>query len=605
VEKAIKDKAHVLDNTRYLLRYWRKLDPRSIPLAFLRLPVVIGLPILTALIPALMLQAIEETWEIQRLIIFVSVFSGLIALLSWLEPFLKEKMFLAGMALRIHLTTLGFHKILSMDYAKLEHSKTRKEWENVREFALYYRGARGAYFYLTNIAANLFGVFTYVAILGRLDWRLIAIVFATCAGEYFLKLLLRKIEWETKRKRWDSYARFEYLYRVAVDPVAAKDIRIFGAKDWLIYCIIRVLAAFKKSEQKAANRSFVIGTGISLVSVVRELAAYAFLIFAVLNGQITVADFIFFFGIVTGFSAWIMGLVDQYNQLNQLCLSCQRYRDFIEMPSEEDGDESIPETWETLELRDVSYIYEGAVEPTLSNIHLTIKQGERVSLVGANGAGKTTLVKILAGFYKPTTGEILLNGRPLWDYKREERFMKMAAIFQDYQFLPLSIGENITIQPEEGQDKERLEDILHKSDGWDFVSELENGTKSMLLKQVHKDAVEFSGGQKQRLLLARALYKRGVQLLILDEPTAALDPIAENKLYLSYAKLMENTMSFFVSHRLSSTQFCQQVLFMQDGEITEVGSHDELIAQRGDYWRMFETQAHYYKSSAGKEGDDA
>ena len=591
------DKAHVLDNTKFLLQQWRKFDAGSIPLAFFRIPVVIFLPVLTALIPALMLRAIEESWTIQRLIIFVSVFSGMIALFSWLEPFLREKLYYAGMVLRTHFVIKSFEKLLYMDYAKLEDSKTRKEWESAREFAFRWSGVRNSFQLLTSMAANLFGIFTYIAILGRLDWRLIAIVFVTCTGEYLLKFLLRKVEWKARTKRWDSFARFEYLHRIAVDPVAAKDIRIFGAKDWLMYCMARVLAAFKKSEQKAATRFFAIGMGISLVNVVRELAAYAFLIIAVLNAQITVAEFIFFFGIVTGFSGWIMGFVDQYNQLHQLCLLCQKYRDFADQSTEDDGTESIPKTWETLELRNVSYTYEGAVEPALSNINLTIKRGERVSLVGANGAGKTTLVKILAGFYKPTTGEVLLNGKSLWDYKREERFLKMAAIFQDYHFLPLSIGENITMQPADEQDKVRLERVLRQSGSWDFVSDLKEGTNSRLLKQVHKDAVEFSGGQRQRLLLARALYKRGVQFLILDEPTAALDPIAENKLYLSYAKLMENTMSLFVSHRLSSTQFCQRVLFMRDGKITEEGTHKDLIALRKDYWRMFETQAHYYKKA--------
>ncbi|MCD8325782.1 MAG: ABC transporter ATP-binding protein [Lachnospiraceae bacterium] len=251
-----------------------------------------------------------------------------------------------------------------------------------------------------------------------------------------------------------------------------------------------------------------------------------------------------------------------------------------------------------LELRDVSFTYPGQEKPVIFHINLTIKSGEKLALIGLNGAGKTTLVKLLCGFYQPTEGEILVNGLPLEKIERRQYYSLLSVLFQDYTILPGTVEENIasTHHPE----KERMERALSESDFRRVLSKLSQKEKSLLVKEVYDDAVDFSGGEKQRLLLARALYK-DAKLLILDEPTAALDPIAEKEIYLRYGELGEGKTSVFISHRLSSTRFCDRIILLENGQIAEEGTHESLMEAGGRYAELFEMQSRYYREQAREE----
>lgn len=212
--------------------------------------------------------------------------------------------------------------------------------------------------------------------------------------------------------------------------------------------------------------------------------------------------------------------------------------------------------------------------------------------MGENGAGKTTLIKLLCGLYSPTGGEITVNGTNTAEISKESYFDLFSAIFQDYYFLPMTVAENLAA--EMNYDKEKLYSALEKADIADKINTLENKENSMMDKEVYKNAVDFSGGEKQKLLLAKAIYKNA-PVLILDEPTAALDPIAENELYLKYNELTKDKLSFFISHRLSSTRFCDRILFVSNGQIAEEGTHEELMARKGAYYKMYQLQSYYYK----------
>ena len=189
---------------------------------------------------------------------------------------------------------------------------------------------------------------------------------------------------------------------------------------------------------------------------------------------------------------------------------------------------------------------------------------------------------------------MLVNGIPSSDYGREAYYSLFSAVYQDYNFLPMSINRNVCLCEEEEIDYGRLECVLRQAGIWERIEQLPEKGKTQMIKQVHENAVNLSGGEQQKLLLARALY-HDAPVLVLDEPTAALDPIAENELYQKYNALTSNKTSFFISHRLSSTRFCDRILFIADGRIAEMGTHEELMAMHGAYWRMFQIQSHYYK----------
>ena len=226
-----------------------------------------------------------------------------------------------------------------------------------------------------------------------------------------------------------------------------------------------------------------------------------------------------------------------------------------------------------------------------------VNRGENIAIVGENGAGKTTAVKLLCGLYYPTSGEILINGKSSHDFSSDSYFNLFSAVFQDYYFMPMTIAENICTASD--YDRKKLFAAFDKAGISEKINSLPLKEKTYMIKDVYKDAADFSGGEKQKLLLAKAIYKNA-PVLILDEPTAALDPIAENELYLKYNEMTIGKISFFISHRLSSTRFCDRILLVKDGKIAESGTHDELMALKGLYYRMYQVQSYYYKENGGE-----
>jgi len=251
---------------------------------------------------------------------------------------------------------------------------------------------------------------------------------------------------------------------------------------------------------------------------------------------------------------------------------------------------------ESIEFKNVSFTYPSADKSTINNMSFKVSKGENIAIVGENGAGKTTAIKLLCGLYYPTEGDIFINGKSSRDFSSDSYFNLFSAVFQDYRFLPMTIAENICTTSD--YDKERLYSAFEKSGIMSKINTLDKRENTLMVSDVHKDAVDFSGGEKQKLLLSKAIYKNA-PVLILDEPTAALDPIAENELYLKYNEMTDNKISFFISHRLSSTRFCDKILFFKNGTIAESGTHDELMAQKGAYYRMYQIQSYYYKEMGG------
>lgn len=379
-------------------------------------------------------------------------------------------------------------------------------------------------------------------------------------------------------------------------------------------------------------------------TLVRDLIAYCVLVHSFLQGKLDAASFTLYLGIITGFSGWLNGgnmgegLVRANSEMMRCSWWITSYRNFLEQWSPEEekiekrqngknsvselqnggksemelrngnysnaaGErggnteqkvENLIETGVTIEFRDVCFRYPGAQKDVIHHLNLKVQAGENIALVGVNGAGKTTLVKILCGFYRPDSGQIYINGKEISAYPARTYRALLGAVFQDRMLMAASVEENVACCREEEVDREKLWRVLRQADIEEKIRSLAKQEKTMVTNFLEQDGILFSGGEIQRIILARALYK-DAPLLLLDEPTSALDPVAEYEIYAGFDQLVAKNLAVYISHRMSSCRFCERILVLEQGRIAEEGNHEALLAKNGIYARMWNLQAKNYQ----------
>lgn len=456
--------------------------------------------------------------------------------------------------------------------------------------------------FLKSLAVVLVGL----AIMGSLNLWMVLLVFAVTV----LNFLFRNYTSRTaKKKVWDPLAPWwrknQYMQNTTTDFAAAKDIRMFGLKDWL--CdkyrdLAKVRCDAQRENERLWRNAGFAGAATWLVS---QAGVYAYLIFQVIQGNVTIGDFTMYTASFATFFNFINELLTHAGNL----LACSRevddFRSFLDFGEgdEEDGGIPVPklDSYE-FTFKNVSFRYPKAEAYALKNLNLTVKAGERLAVVGLNGAGKSTFIKLLLRLYEPTEGEILLNGVNVKDYNRHDYYQVFAPVFQNVELFAFPLAENISMQAPDETDAKKAEECLQAAGLKEKLETLPKGVKTEVLKVIYDDGVDFSGGEKQKIALARALYK-DAPVVVLDEPTAALDAVAESRLYEDFDKLIGGKTAVYISHRLSSTQFCNHVAMFSGGEMVEYGTHKSLLEQNGEYAKMFRIQAQYYMEESGEEAD--
>ncbi len=422
---------------------------------------------------------------------------------------------------------------------------------------------------------------------------------------YFMDKWVRVQNWKGRDLRNDLDKKINYsTVYMSRDFKYAKDVRLYTMQNFLHDRLAKLFDLRLQEQKKLELRSILNAIENFLIILIRDGAAYAFLIFKAVQGDVDASSFVLYFSAITSMAGLMGGILGTINRVQDGAMQISDFREAMDVPSRLNRGEGIPTPKGpfSIEFKNVSFKYPKGEKKVLDNLSFKIEAGEKIALVGLNGAGKTTLTMMMCGLLLPDEGEILLDGQPLTAYNRDEMYTLFGFVPQNYHLLPISIARNIAAaMTEEEIDHERLNYCIEVAGLTEKISSLPNGAKTPLNREINNDGIELSGGETQKLLLARLLYKNPT-CIILDEPTAALDPIAEDRMYRRYNDIAAHTTSVFISHRLASTRFCDRIFLLDGANFAEVGTHDELMALGGKYRELFDIQSKYYRE--GDTGDE-
>ncbi len=565
-------------------------------LVFVTLQAVIGvmLPAFGIYLPKLVIDMVTNHASLSQLVIILSGFTLLMAAANFIHRYAISNVNTSAMSNRMQYQLLRNGKLMDCDYAFIEGTEGQSLHRQLNNAVMQERsGPQIIVRLLPEFVAGVLGFMLYGSLLTFLNPIVLMLLILTSLINYAVLNRATRCR-ESFREEYSTIMdKFTYFNFKVADFASAKDIRLYNMKPWFMSMIDALLRQDRQRLVKIARFEFAYNISDAVVLLVRDGAAYAFLIWYVLTGQIGVSDFVLYIGAVTGFGTFVNMIVNNYIELVRGSHDIDAIRTFLEKPdkSNRGAGKSLPTASDlpiSVEFSHVYFRYEPDGRYVLEDFCLRIEKGERLAIVGANGAGKTTVVKLLCGFYMPESGEILINGTPISRYNRDDLYTLFSAVFQDMLVMPLSIAHNIAMN--NSIDRERVRKCISDAGLSARLPDID----AQLTKIADPNGIELSGGEQQRLILARALYK-GAAVLALDEPTASLDPIAESDLYMKYHGFSENKTSIYISHRLASTSFCDRVAYIEDGRVAELGTHRELMEQNGGYRRMFDIQSYYYR----------
>lgn len=609
-------KYHILQNIGYMISFYKKEIPIFLWMCLFEILLGSMIPYLEIYLPKLVVELVTKRYTMQQAIRSMVFFGLFFVTVKTVKGGCEQGKYFLYNGKRNDIAAMLFLKSLRIPFPDSEEGNANNlYWKALHSIDSGDYSAMYRFSYDTvNILINLICFFLYSTVLGYLNLWIMILLLVLSLLQY--TLCISEVRYMERYR--DRYAQFykkrSYLHSVMGKEEAAKDIRIFSMKQWLNYHNDVLISLKRGIDKEKMTREKIYWQAGSLLALGRDLFAYIYLIRQAQAGIIDAGEFVLYFGAITGFAVFVNSIMTSFASLQEGNISLNHLRSYLELEEEDvySGSHSIQELQMPVSFtfRNVSFRYslkeedaEGKAEDPgqwiFRHLNLTIHGGEKIAIVGTNGAGKTTLVKLLCGLYEPQEGEILVNGIPIREFPKEELYKLYAAVFQEPFIMPFTLGENLALSKD--YDKEQCISALEEAGLRELFEKRGYTLDTYFGKDMGEDGIELSGGQKQKFLLARALYK-DAPVLILDEPTAALDPIAESEIYDEYAKLSKDKTAIFISHRLASTRFSDRILLIGNQGILEEGTHEELLQKNGVYAEMFEVQKSYYeKERLGKE----
>ena len=575
---------------------------RRTALCFLAATVLfVAVPVVGMMITSMMIGSLEQGISMQRFVCRALLAFAGYGVLSMAKSYLDARNDGQYIEARTALFLMDWIKkdlTVSMEQCEdAQIQKLKKKSENciwANEW-----GIEGFMRHNLDLLKSLLGLFVYTLIVGIMNWKILAMLVGmsavSAAAAYGVTRYYEKI----KDPLAEQGVTMGYINREVDDVQSGKDIRIFGLGKWIVGKYDQAIKKCRRLYFQRDIREYGSNMLDTALDAVRDLVCYLYLILQLSQGM-RISKFVFYLGLVAGFSNWVGMISKRVVSVKQESDNISELRNYLLLEEEAPSGGKLAETDRIEVVFDhVSYRYHGAEEETLHDVSFRLASGEKLALVGLNGAGKTTIVKLMSGLYLPTSGTVYVNGISTRALDRSAYFAKQAAIFQEPFQTSYNIAENIAL--EETYDRAKLWKVLAQAGLDEKVKSLDRQLDTHLGKDIAQDGIMLSGGEMQKLLLARALY-REAQLILLDEPTAALDALAETEIYQKYQTLMRGKSVLFISHRLASTRFCDRILLLAEGRIQEQGTHEELMQEQGAYYQLFQVQSKYYdKAEDGYE----
>ncbi len=598
-QPARKPKYGMFSCVAYIYRLLWKTERELVFVGFLTIPFTLGMAALELYLSPLVVRSLEEAgaFSTVTLIILGLMLSSLV--LSLGEGWLRQKINLAEGYVMGEVLYIVKETGMNMDYG-LAFDPEVRTLERRAVAAVENNHTAAVHFPMdfAEMAAICLKFALFGTVISMLSPWIILLLAAGCFINYFVSKWKEKNDLPIYDARWMIHKKINYLcFDVAREESCAKDVRLYPFGDYFKLLGRKLMGQYRAETEKLVWRNLLTAALSYLIVLIRDGAAYLFLISKVVAGEMDAASFLLYFGAITSLSGVIDSILDRWVHVFSGAMQVSDIRAYQDVKGTLNGGEGIapPKGAFSIEFRNVSYKYPEGEGNVLENISFKLKAGEKIALVGLNGAGKTTLTRLMSGLLLPTKGEILINGHNILDYNREELYALFGLVPQNYHLLPMSIARNIACsQDGEEVEEEKLQRCIALAGLTEKVDSLPLKADTLLNRQVNSEAVSLSGGEIQKLLLARLLY-REPKCIILDEPTAALDPIAEDRMYRKYNEITDGATAVFISHRLASTRFCDRIFLLDGARFAECGTHEELMAAGKKYRELFDLQSRYYK----------
>lgn len=594
------DKLSNIDILKYAYAPFR--ENRKIKASLIIYPIVNGIiPVLQAFIMYYLVGLIYNNTSLKNLLVTIGLYGLIIFICSTISNQIEYKTYSKYMGTRMNIFRKAAGRVMEMDYGLGENASFMAEFtKGFTPFSNNVEGLEGIYHDMYPLLSNLVSFILISIIMAKLS----PLIFVFTIISIIIQLIIRNFT-DAYRHRHETELqkvtrKTERYYQEASNFSYAKDIRIFAFKENFIRGFKPLVDNVYRISNKFIKPEIYLSPVLAILIVGIEAISYYFLLNKVNNQAISLQNLTLAITSITVYVSIISSLVMNISQTKSNLRYVSDGFDMIRTDLRSArGDKKISGPI-SIEFEDVSFTYPLSDTKVLDNLSFKINPGEKIAIVGVNGAGKSTIVSLILGLYKPTSGKIYINGIDSETIDLDDRFKAFATVLQNVEPLAVSLAENVAASTGEIDRKKVIESL--EAAGLSYkIDQLEKGIDTPMTKNIHDDGTLFSGGENQKLAIARALYKKDAKALIMDEPTASLDALAEEEIYKQIENISSDKTLIFISHRLASTRFCDKILLLDSGNIKEFGSHDELLAQSGLYKEMYESQKKYYEEEVNEK----